>query len=75
MRCQCPQCSPTPSPTWTREHALLCEARMLASLPLTVRRDYLASPMVQARRQTLEHLLLDLWRSKHEDTSPRSPAG
>lgn len=35
-------------------HMLECEARYLLKKPLMWRREYLAHPMVQARRQALE---------------------
>lgn len=40
-RCQCPACSPTPSPTWTRAWALQCEARMVLRLSQTTSHEYL----------------------------------
>lgn len=64
MVCQCPQCSQTPSPTWSREHAIQCEARWLASLSLTQRRTHLTAPAVQGRRADLEQQLTTIWRQR-----------
>lgn len=63
-QCRCPQCSALPLPTWTREHALLCEARMLAGLSLSARREYLDKPIVSGRRAALEAALKELWRER-----------
>lgn len=47
-RCQCPACSPNPSPTWTRSWALRCEARWVLRLSITTAHEYLTK--VRERR-------------------------
>lgn len=48
-KCQCETCHPEkPGETWTRVHALRCEARMVASLPNVTAHEYLV--VIRARR-------------------------
>lgn len=47
-RCRCPACCADPLPTWTRAHALACEARMVAGLPDVTAHEYLVA--IRARR-------------------------
>lgn len=60
MRCQCPQCCETPSPTWTPEYRLRCEATFVLRLPLAARREYLAAPLVAKRVEALKAWMLRL---------------
>lgn len=58
MPCKCPQCSQTPSRTWTPAWRLECEARWLLGLTLDARREHLAHPLVQARAEALKAEIL-----------------
>lgn len=52
------------NPSWTREHALMCEARMLARMSLAARREYLAAPLVNGRKDALLGCLEGIWRER-----------
>lgn len=62
MPCLCPMCCATPSPTWTPQWRLECEARWLLGKPLAYRRDYLAQPAVLRRADALMAEMLRLHR-------------
>lgn len=61
MPCLCPMCCATPSPTWTPQWRLECEARWLLARTLTVRRDYLDA-IDPARAAELKAEMLRLHR-------------
>lgn len=62
MRCLCPMCSPTPSPTWTPQYRLECEARWLLGRPLSARQEYLGK-IDPGRAETLKAEMLRLHRA------------
>lgn len=70
-RCQCEACSPTPSPTWTRAHALRCEARMVLRLRDQTAHEYLIQ--VEAKRGTPSRRQLE--QAIEHERNPRSPVG
>lgn len=48
MACRCPQCTPTPGPTWTERHRHACEVRAICAMGEGARKDYLS--MVEQKR-------------------------
>lgn len=68
-RCQCPACSPTPSPTWTRAWALRCEARMVLSLSSTTAHEYLT----KVRERRGDASATELARAIHQERNPVPP--
>lgn len=50
--------------SWTRSWALRCEARLLAALPLSARREYLEAPLVRLRVAALKSELEAIWRER-----------
>lgn len=53
--------------TWSLGWRLECEARHLLRLPLDERRRELAAPARARRRETLEAIMLRLWREEREE--------
>lgn len=50
MPCQCEQCSPTPSPTWTVSHRMACLARHVAGLPYAQRKEFFGKQSIETLR-------------------------
>lgn len=71
VMCQCEACSPTPSPTWTRAHALRCEARMVLRLTNQTAHEYLTQ--VEARRGYPSRRQLE--QAIAQERNPRPPEG
>lgn len=71
VRCQCEACSPSPNPTWTRAHALRCEARMVLRLQDQTANEYLIQ--VEARRGFQSRRQLE--QAIQQERNPRPPYG
>lgn len=71
-RCQCETCQPeNPAPTWTRAHALRCEARMVLRLKDQTAHEYLMQ--VESRRGCQSRRQLEA--AIQQERNPRPPVG
>ena len=59
-------CNPmTPACTWSRQHALSCEARWLLTMPKEFRTEYLDKPLVAGRAEDLKVAMLSEWGKRN----------
>jgi hypothetical protein len=66
MPCLCPQCTPTPAPTWCPAHQYACLARSVAQMRAPARIEFISKQRVETLRALYLHPPMFPYRSELE---------